>query len=55
MLRSRGVPANSWWQGPRISAKLRLPSYQFSQKLESLVVLKTIAVCSEQTIVPRRT
>jgi hypothetical protein len=27
-----------------------LPSHQLSQKLESIVVLKTIALCSEQTM-----
>jgi hypothetical protein len=27
-----------------------LPSYQLSQKLESIVALKTIAICSEQTM-----
>src|SRR5215208_1415489 len=44
------MPASLWWQGPRISAKPRLPSYQLSQKLESSVVLKAIAVCSKHTM-----
>jgi hypothetical protein len=43
------------WQGFRISAISPLPAHQVSQKPESRVVLKTIALCSEQTIATQRT
>jgi hypothetical protein len=36
------------------SGKLPVASRYLSKKLESIVVLETIAVCSEQTIAPRR-
>src|SRR5215207_8827548 len=38
------------WHGLRICAKPPLPSHQLSKKLESVVVVRTIAVCFEQTI-----
>jgi hypothetical protein len=43
------------WQGFRISAIPPLPSHQLSQKPESMVVLKTIALCCAQTISTQRT
>src|SRR5688572_8963323 len=43
------------WHGFRISAISPLPSHQVSQKAESMVVLKTIALCCAQTIATQRT
>src|SRR5215204_6076179 len=49
------APRFGWWQGPRISAKPRLPSHQLSQKLESIVVLKTTAYAPSRRCATRRT
>jgi hypothetical protein len=43
------------WHGFRISAIPPLPAHQLSQKPESIVVLKTIALCCAQTIATQRT